>query len=195
MTSRRLKLALVVAGAALGALVLLAWTQPWFAIVLDGEQSLSVTGQDAAPALSALGVAALALAGALAIAGHGVRMTLGVVELLLGAAVTAISAAALGDPVAASASTVTEATALAGADSVAALVQSATASAWPWLAIVFGVLLVLVGGAVVITSRRWPGPTRAYDSGSAETGTAGAWDALSEGDDPTVAPRAADPSR
>lgn len=188
MNARRLKLSLVVAGAALGALALLAWTQPWFEIVLVGGQSLLVDGQSAVPGLSGLGLAALALAGALAIAGHGTRIALGVVEVVLGAAVAVISALALADPVAASAPTVTDATAVAGAQSVAALVESSSASAWPWLAIVIGALLALTGLAVALTSHRWPGPVRKYESTRTDEGSAGAWDALSDGDDPTAAP-------
>lgn len=190
MTARRLKLALVLAGAALGALTLLTWTQPWFAIVLDGDVRLEVTGQAAAPGLSGLGLAGLALAGALTIAGRGLRVALGVIEFLLGVAVAVVAALALADPVAASASTVTDATAVAGPESIAALVESATASAWPWLAVVVGSLLALAGLAVVVTSGRWPGPTSKYEAGAADRthpdeGAAGAWDALSEGRDPT----------
>ena len=80
MTVTRVKLLLIVAGAALGALLLLSWTQSWFSLVLDGGQRLDVPGQSAAPALSALGLACLALAGALAIAGRVLRIVLGVIE-------------------------------------------------------------------------------------------------------------------
>ena len=195
MTPRRLRLALVVGGAALGALALLAWTQPWFDLELDAGQHLSVAGQSAAPALSALGLATLALAGALAIAGRRFRVVLGVIELVIGALVVVTSVTALIDPVAASASVISDATAVSGAESLAALVASVSVTAWPYLAVVIGALLALVGVAVVVTSRRWPGPTRRYETGTAETGTAeatrtgegatGAWDALSEGRDPT----------
>jgi hypothetical protein len=42
----------------------------------------------------------------------------------------------------------------------------------------------------VLTSPRWPGPARKYETSAATTDSpAGAWDALSEGDDPTDAPR------
>jgi protein-S-isoprenylcysteine O-methyltransferase Ste14 len=182
---RRLRLLLVLAGIALGAGLLLSWTQPWFEPVLTDGQRLTVPGQAAAPALSALGLAALALSAALSIAGRVLRVILGVVEGGIGVLVLVTAAAALGGPVAASASTVTDATAVSGADSVAALVDSVTASAWPWLALVLGALLALVGIAVLLTAPRWPGATRKYDAAHADEGTAGTWDALSEGRDPT----------
>lgn len=184
MSPRRLRLTLVVGGALLGALVLLTWTQPWFTVQLD-DRALTVDGQAAAPALSALGLAALALAAALAIAGPRVRIALGVIGAAIGVLVAVTAFSALVHPVVASASTVTDATAVSGADSVAALVVSATASAWPFVAVVTGALLALVGSAVVLTSFRWPSPTRKYESAGTDEGAAGAWDALSEGNDPT----------
>ena len=42
------------------------------------------------------------------------------------------------------------------------------------------------GLAVMLTTRRWPAATSKYDADAAKPDTnAGAWDALSEGDDPT----------
>jgi hypothetical protein len=190
VTARRLKLTLVVAGVLLGALVLLSWTQAWFDLLLVDDQQLAVAGQAAAPALSALGLAALALAAALSIAGRVVRLVLGVVETAIGVLVVVTAVAAVGDPVGASASTITDATGVSGAESVAALVVSATASAWPWLAVVTGALLALAGIAVLLTSPRWPGPARKYEAAAGDVDSpAGTWDALSEGDDPTERPR------
>lgn len=190
MTVTRVKLLLIVAGAALGALLLLSWTQSWFSLVLDGGQRLDVPGQSAAPALSALGLACLALAGALAIAGRVLRIVLGVIETLIGivALVTAITA--IVSPVAASASTITAATAVSGSASISAIVVSVGIALWPWLAIITGVMVAAVGLCVVILSPRWAGPTRKYESSEStaddDTSTPfGAWDSLSGGSDPT----------
>ncbi len=191
MTSARVKLLLIVAGAALGALTLLSWTQDWFALTLDGGQPLVVPGQEAAPGLSALGLACLALAGALAIGGKVVRIVLGVLEALIGVAVLVTAVSAIAAPVAASTSTITAATAVSGSESVAAIVESIATTGWPWLAVGAGVLLVVLGVAVAVLSPRWAGPTRKYES--AESGAPddastplGAWDSLSGGSDPTT---------
>lgn len=186
MTPARLRLTSVLAGLALGAAVLLTWTQNWVAVTLVDGTVLSVAGQAAAPVLSTLGIAVLALSAALTIAGPVLRRVLGVLQALIGAAVVSAATTALVDPIAASASTITAATAVAGHDSVTALVASAAASIWPWFAAVAGVLLLAVGIAVLITARRWPRASRKYDAErTADTSSAGAWDALSEGDDPT----------
>ena len=186
MSIRRVKLLAIVAAAAFGGLTLIAWTQPWFGLVLTGGQHLSVAGQVAAPALSALGLASLALAAALSIAGRIFRVVLGVVQVLIGVLVTGSAIAALSNPVAASVPTVTDAVGESGSSAVAALVASVSVGAWPYLAVILGVLSALVGIAVLATTRSWPGPTRRYETGPAETATpAGTWDALSEGRDPT----------
>ncbi len=191
MTAARLKLLLIVAGAALGGLVLLSWTQSWFSLGLDGGKLLGVPGQAAAPGLSALGLACLALAGALAIAGRVLRTVLGVVETLIGVAVLVTAISAITAPVAASASTITAATAVSGKESIAAIVVTISESGWPWLAVATGAILTVVGVMVVVLSPRWPGPTRKYESTEATTADdattpLSAWDSLSGGSDPTT---------
>lgn len=191
MSAARLKLLLIVAGAALGGVALLSWTQSWFSLTLEGGQTLNVPGEAAAPGLSALGLACLALAGALTIAGRALRIILGVVETLIGAAVLASAITAITAPVTAASSTITAATAVSGSRSIAALVTSLSASGWPWLAVVAGALLGALGVAVVVLSGRWPGPTRKYDSAEPvapddTTTPVGAWDSLSGGSDPTT---------
>ena len=191
MTAARLKLLLIFAGAALGGIALLTWTQTWFSLTLDGGQRLEVPGQAAAPGLSALGLACLALAGALAIARRVLRIVLGIVETLIGTVVAVAGISAIAAPIAASASTITASTAVSGPDSIARLVVSISASGWPWLAIAAGALIAVVGIGVVVLSPRWPGPTRKYESTEAvapddTTTPLGAWDSLSGGSDPTT---------
>lgn len=187
MTAARLRLTIILVGILVAGLVLLTWTQTWFELVLDGGQKLSVQGQAAAPALSALGLASLALLGALSIAGRGVRLALGILEAVIGVFVVITVIGVLSNPAAASASTITAATAVSGPESIAALITSTATGAWPSLAIAAGVLTALVGVAVIATGRRWPGPTRKYEAaGADDTGTpVGAWDSLSDGSDPT----------
>ena len=70
---RRLKTLLLVTAVLADALILAAWTQTWLSISLVGvgphSGALDVVGSVAAPALSALALAGLALVAALAIAG------------------------------------------------------------------------------------------------------------------------------
>lgn len=187
MKPGRLRLVIVLGGILVAGLALLSWTQTWFDLVLEGGQALPVAGQAAAPALSALGLASLALLGALSIAGRGVRVALGILETAIGVLVVLVAAGALGDPVSASASTITATTAVGGPESIAALVTGVAVSIWPAVGVAAGVLTALVGAAVLATGHRWPGPTTKYEAVPADdTGTPiGAWDSLSDGSDPT----------
>jgi len=210
MTARRLKSLALLAGVAVNALVLMAWTQAWFTVTLVADElggsTLAVGGDVAAGGLAALGLAGLALVGALSIAGPAFRIVLGVLQFVLGATVVLSSVIAIGDPLSVAAPAVTDATGVSGADSVAGLVASATLTVWPWVAAVLGGLGGLLGIAIFVTSRRWPGPSRKYQSPAASTPAAGPapaeapgaapeapptsdaiadWDALSDGADPT----------
>jgi hypothetical protein len=190
MTPRRLKLVGILASAVVSALSLLAWTQSWFGLTLAMGTALTVTGDAAAPALSALALAGLALSAALSVAGRVFGVVLGVLEVAIGALVVTSGVIATADPVLASASVVTAATAVSGDDAVRELVASVSSTAWPVLTIVFGALTVLVGLCVAITARAWPGSSRKYqavrlEQSGASDDAVDAWDALSGGGDPT----------
>jgi hypothetical protein len=186
MRPGRLKLAVILGAAGLGGLVLASWTQPWFTLVVAGAQPVVVTGQVAAPALSALGLAALALAAALSIAGPVVRYVLGGLHLLIGALAATTSVVAIANPIRASLPAVTAVVGESGLTAVSALVTSVSVSAWPWIAVLLGVLTAALGAVTLVTGRRWPGPTRKYESTpSTDDSPAASWDALSAGDDPT----------
>jgi uncharacterized membrane protein (TIGR02234 family) len=194
-----MKLPAIVLTIAGGGLAMLSWSQTWFTLVLvtgagSGGAAIAVAGQLASPALAALGLAALALAAAFALAGPGLRIVLAVLELLLGGCVLLAASLSLGDPVAAVAPAVTQATGVAGSEPTAALVASATASWWPAVAIVGGVLLVLAGAVVLWSGAAWPASSRRYGSAKriADASAASAndravveWDELTRGDDPT----------
>ena len=201
MTPARLKLSLILAGAAFSALVMLAWTQDWFVVTLDDGASLPIAGEVAAGGLSALALAGFALVVAISIAGPVFRVILGVLEALLGVAVVASAAVALGNPVGASSPRISEATSIAGEGPIAELVADVSVSVWPAVAIVAGVLLVAVGIAMVLTARRWPGSSRKYQAVRLEPATekrtsVDDWDSLTGGDDPTGdEPAPAEPPR
>ena len=199
---RRIKPILILAVIAASGLALLAWTQVWASVRLaadgDPQQVLDVTGTIAAPGLTALALAGLALAGALTIAGVLIRIVLGLLEILLGVSVILSAALALTDPIGASAAAVTTATGIAGTDSTRSAVSSAALTVWPYLALAAGILMVAVGVVICVTARRWPGPTKRYETTRFEPVTDAAtgqtrprdavddWDGLTRGDDPTV---------
>ncbi|WP_223690638.1 Trp biosynthesis-associated membrane protein [Leifsonia poae] len=149
-------------------LTLLSSTQTWFSAqltaVADHASSITVQGSAAAPALTALSLAGLALAAALAIAGPVFRIVLSLLGLLLGVSVLISSFSAIGDAVGASSAAITTATGVAGSKSVAALVISIHTDIWPAFAVAGGIALVLASAAVIVTSRLWPGPSRRYQT-------------------------------
>lgn len=166
--SRRAKylaLLLLVVGS---GLALLGSTQTWFAIRLTDTAShastVSVPGSAAAPALTALALAGLALTAALAIAGPVFRIVLALLGVLLGVCVLISAGSALADPLTASSATITTATGVAGPASIARLVHTVGAEPWGWVAVAGGVLVLLASAAVVVTSRLWPGSSRKYQT-------------------------------
>ncbi|KRE23585.1 Trp biosynthesis-associated membrane protein [Agromyces sp. Soil535] len=206
MIAARMKLPVVVVTVIGAALALLSWSQTWFELELTDAsaqgagEAIAVPGSVASPALAALGLAGLALVAALAIAGPGIRIVLGVLEVVLGGCVLLAVGVSLGDPIAAAAPAVTDATGVSGSGPTAELVASATATVWPAAAVVGGVLFVLAGIAVLVTGTRWPVSSRRYRGArlaDADEGASGAheraasdraiddWDELSRGDDPT----------
>lgn len=214
---RRLKLALIVIVLLASTLALFAWTQVWVhAQVIpmgSGQKNLDVTGSTAAPALTALALAGFALAGALTIAGRIIRVVLGILEVLLGVSVFISAFMAVSDPALASSSAVTAATGIAGSESIRVGVVDASTTPWPFLALAAAVVMVIAGIAIVVSARRWPGPTARYqgarfepvaspDAPGPAAGRAagpearpathpagdpvGDWDELSRGQDPTA---------
>jgi hypothetical protein len=196
MTPRRLKSLGILAVLAVSALVFLAWTRTWFVFSVTADQTQGVpveaTGEAAAPALAALGLAGLAAGAALGIAGRVFRVILGALVILIGGSVLLSAVLAIADPIGSASSAISTATGIAGADSVAGVVDSVEVSPWPALAAVVGGVLALVGLGVLLTSGRWPGPSRKYEAVRFEHADEGApldavdsWDELSRGDDPT----------
>jgi uncharacterized membrane protein (TIGR02234 family) len=190
VTGARLKLISLVGIALLAVLIFAVWSQTWFTLTVEGKL-FPVSGQVAGAALSALALASLALVAALAIAGRFFRVVLGILLALLGVCVVAVSAFAIGNPVVAATSAITKATGVAGTRSVAKLVTATSMTAWPVVAIVLGVLVVLLGLAIAPTARSWPESGRKYSRSRLAAHDVDTqdpiqeWDALSEGDDPT----------
>lgn len=190
---RRIRLLALLLPVGVAAAALLAWTQPWVTLELTDGRMIVAAGDAAAPAVPPFALAGLALVGALTLAGLVFRIILGLLQSLLGAGLIASGVLAISDPVAASLGPLTAATGVDGLDSVRALVESSTVSAWPWVAMVAGAAGMVIGVAIALTASRWPQRTRRFDtvtfaSGSVDSRTErlDAWDALSDGDDPTA---------
>lgn len=189
MDPRRLRLLTILAIPVFAAITLLSVTQTWWTVEV-ADRSLEIAGTVASPALSALALASFALTAALAIAGPVFRIVMGVLQTAIGATVVLAAYNSIHDPIATSASIITEATGVAGEQSVASLVENVAFTAWPTVAIVGGALSLLVGVFVLITARRWPVASRKYqqvrlEDPNAPRDSVGDWDALSDGSDPT----------
>jgi hypothetical protein len=98
----------------------------------------------------------------------------------------------LATPLGAVSSTVTETTGLAGSDALEGVIDAIIPSAWPVIALVGWVILLLAAVVVLLTWRGWKRGGRRYRT-DAETASAAAgpidaidsWDELSRGTDPT----------
>lgn len=191
--ARRIRMLALLLPVVAAAAAFLAWSQPWVALTLDDGRVVVAGGDVAAPALPPFALAALALVGALALAGPVFRVILGAMQALLGAGIVASGLLVLSDPVAAGAPRVTEGTGVAGTEAVRGLVDAATTTVWPAVAIAAGAAAVLIGIGIAATARHWPARTRRYDAvrlapadGTERIDRLDAWDALSDGDDPTA---------
>jgi hypothetical protein len=171
MTMRRARslkygsIAVFVLAAALG---LTASTQDWFGFDLtattEHAAAVMVQGSNAAPGLTALSLAGIALAGALAMAGRFARLMLGVVGVVLGVCILWSSASPLADPISAGAAAITKQTGVAGDSAVRHLVAATDVLAWPAVGIASGALFIVASLAVLVTFAAWPSASRRYDT-------------------------------
>jgi uncharacterized membrane protein (TIGR02234 family) len=191
MTPQRLRLISMAAIVLEAGFVALSWSQTWYTVTVtdsDTRGTYTVGGDVAGGALLPLALASLTLVLALALAGPVFRVILGVLDALLGVCVVVVAAWSLSDPVRASLPALAAATGISSTPDGA----TATAAPWPIVGLGAGVLMIVTGIAVAITSRAWPASGSRYTRSRLETPDGDAvrdWDALSEGDDPTAAPR------
>lgn len=194
---RRIKSLSLLLGILFSGAALLAWSQPWFVATLGGTSAthppIPAGGDVAAPAVAALALASLAAVGAMAISGPVFRVILALLQVFVGGCIALSAVLAVLAPVSAIEPLVTTATGIAGHEAVSALVETVPATAWPFVALASGVLLALLGIAIVVTGRAWPGSSRKYQPvrfEAADDGGSGHavsdWDALSGGADPTA---------
>jgi hypothetical protein len=189
--ARRLRLATISGMLLLHALTLAVWTGTWITGRVE-ESPLAVAGDAAAPALPALALCGLALAAALTIAGPVIRSVFAVLQVLLGFSIALSGGLVLADPATAAAPAVTARTGITGSEGVAELLEAASATALPMLAVVLGTASTALGVLLLLTGRRWPTRSSRFSAAGAEAaGGAGPieeWDQLSDGADPTADP-------
>lgn len=179
----------VLAGTAVSALLIgatrLTWTQAEAPGLTGSAQSVAVTGADAAPAVLALAIVAIAASLASSLASAWVRFVTGPVLIAAGLGAAWSSFAVTLDPEGASAGSVTEVTGVVGSQ-----VDAGTTSL-PLISILPALLLCAIGLVVLRVGGSWPRGTRyrsaaiAAPSDPAED-PAAAWDALTRGEDPSV---------
>ncbi|MDH6627035.1 putative membrane protein (TIGR02234 family) [Streptomyces sp. LBL] len=190
---RSLAVALL-SGAVGAAVVLLATRQEWSggtATVAGGEFPLTAKGSDVTgvpAALAVVGLAALVAVFAVRRAGR-----FGVAALLALSGAGTIAAALLGTS---DSSALDEKAAEASGDT-SAVVDSLTHTAWPYVAAVGGLLILLAGLLALRYGRRWPAMSGRYERSGAPRPRRPAatdpdrpeelWKALDRGEDPTGA--------
>lgn len=193
MTGRRWYVPSVLGLLLCGGVMFFASSRSWVTGRVRAEglpsDQVAVSGADALPLVSAMGlvVAAAALA---VLATRGVlRRAVGALVVVAAGVAVAVAAAgrdALDD---AFTDAVAQSPAFTGAN-----VTSPHHAAWPWLVVVVGVLAVALGVLTVLSSRAWPTMSGRYDAPTAtvaavdpaESDGADVWKALDEGRDPTV---------
>lgn len=211
MNYRKFKSYSLFAAFVLSAVILIGWSQTWFFLEVtfptENSEGLAVSGQIAAPGLSAFGLAGFAITAALALSSIVIRRILGVLLFGLGVAVVLMSISAWSDPVLAAASQLTALSAISDIETIRTFVISSSATVWPGITAVAGILLVPAGIIIVFTAGKWGTGSRKFDrvgpSGS-DSGQAkppqrapdenkdvssvniDAWDSLSHGTDPTI---------
>lgn len=194
MTPRSLKLRSILGGLALSGVGLLAYTQTWIDVSASSPQGgaveVAAAGSQAAPALSALAFAGLALFGAITIAGPVFRVILGALAFVLGGCIVLSAVLAISDPIGSATTAITKVTGVSGDQSVRDIVLRHSVTAWPWVGFAAGLLLAALGVFVIATSKRWPASTRRYQAirvvdPNEPADPVATWDTLTTGVDPT----------
>ena len=195
-TKRRAAVLLLVPSLA----VVVLGTRPWVTgrtsdVVLSGR-GLTVTGDQAAPGLVALGLVALAAGVAVLTTGRRLRQVSSALLTLAALGALALTVGVLRDPSAA-----LSAGSGPGAVGAASAFTPGTLTPWPWPALIAAVLTAVLGALSVPAGRGWEGLSSRFErptpaGGAAPAGPDGpgvardapassAWDALSDGRDPT----------
>jgi uncharacterized membrane protein (TIGR02234 family) len=183
MTGRRGLFAAMAGCAVGGGLALLAAGRTWGSATVvsatGAHLRVVASGSDVVPAMSALGLAMLVLAGALVAARSWLRRLIGLVVVVVGGAAISLALTSHDDVV-------------AGLDKQAFGVQHAVSApavaGWAVVAAFAGLLAVVAGAAAVVFGAVWPALGARYDAPATTRvePVVSAWDALDRGEDPTT---------
>lgn len=183
--------AFVVLVSLLGAGVLLAGgARTWVTGTVDdpvlGASRITGSGGDVASGVVALALVAAAAALASTTSGPLVRRLTLAALALAGLAEAGLASLVLLDPSGALGAVAARSTGRTGS-----VETHATATAWPWLALVAGLLIVVAAAGGWAGAKSWRGLSARYETpGTTGTGARGQrvasdWDRLDAGDDPT----------
>lgn len=211
MNYRKFKSYSLFAAFVLSAIILIGWSQTWFFLEVtfptENSEGLVVSGQIVAPGLSAFGLAGFAITAALALSSVVIRRILGVLLIGLGIAVVLISISAWSDPVLSAVPQLTALSAISDIETLRTFVISSSATAWPGITAVAGILFVPAGIIIVFTAGKWGTGSRKFDRVDPSSSHSAhakprqsavddnkdvssvnidAWDSLSHGTDPTI---------
>ena len=187
--ARPTRRATVLAGTAAAALLAGATSTTWInatAPDLAGTaQQVTVTGSDAAPAVLALALVAIAASLATALSSHWLRFVTGPVLIATGAGSVIAALGAVQAPQEAARSAVGSATGVLGS------AVQAEPTAWPLLTLVPALVVAGIGVLVLVVGRGWPVGARYRSAAVVATADPGqdpsaAWDALTRGEDPSL---------
>lgn len=177
-----------------GGIGIISSTQTWLTVTrADAAEPILVPGADAMALLAPLSLAVLAIGAALTLVGTVLRYVFAGIALLAGVLLTWWTAEILfTTPVAAVARTVTETTGLAGTVTVTEMIADIAPSAWPVIALIGWLILIVTAVFALLTARGWKRSGRrfktdaaAHDEHGGPVDAIDSWDDLSRGSDPT----------
>lgn len=188
LSRRSTVLAATAASALLAGATRTTWIHASSPDLTGTVQQVEVMGSEAAPAVLALSLAAIAASLATSLSSAWLRFLTGPVLVVtgVGAAVAAVSAAQ--SPQEAAGSAVASTTGVLGA------AVQAEATAWPLLTLIPALAVAAIGVLVLVVGRHWPTGSRYRSAalaapvrhGDPAEDPAAAWDALTRGEDPSV---------
>lgn len=179
-------LGVLVCAIALGALSRAPWTTADATDITGSSRHIEVGGYQASPTVVALALVAAAAGLALMLSSRVLRVVVGALTVVVGLTSVVSALVVRADPVGSSVGAVAEQTGALGGD------VAATATPWSLVTLIPSIGLVLLGVFVIVRGRNWPRRTR-YARDAARNAAppdpqgdpAGAWDALSRGEDPS----------
>ena len=175
-------------------LVLVAAGRAWIELVVTSplvdDRTLGVTGAELSPGVRALGLVGLAGVVAIAATRRTGRVVVGVLLLLVGVGVVALSVGVLGDAVVRAQDTLTV------QEAGGALSDDSRGTVWPYACAAGGLLLAAAGALVAARGRRWAALSQRYDAPAVreqapptpERAERELWESLDRGEDPTGRP-------